>query len=62
MKEFFQKSLKSRKFWGFLLATALMFLGKLDSWAWIGAYAVYAVSNVGQKMFQNTVSKIGGEE
>jgi len=60
MKEFLSKTLKSRKFYGFILATVLMFFGKMDSWAWLGAYAVYSVSNVGQKMVEKISKKISG--
>lgn len=60
MREFLSKTLKSRKFWGFMLATVLMFFGKLDPWAWLGAYAIYSVSNVGQKVLDKTVSRISG--
>lgn len=62
MITFLKKAFLSRKFLGFAFATVLMFCGRFDSYAWLGAYAIYAVSNVGSKIVSNTVNRVTGGE
>lgn len=40
----------SRKFWVLILATVGLYMGKLDSWAWVAIAGIYIGSNVIQKL------------
>ena len=47
--ERFLFKLGSRKFWILVIATAALFLGKVDQWGWIAVASVYIGANVLQK-------------
>ena len=44
------EKLWSRKFWVLVLATVGLYMGKLDSWAWVVVAGMYIGGNVFQKL------------
>ena len=46
----FLEGLTSRKFLGFVVATALCFFGKLDSNSWVIVFGIFCAANVAESI------------